>query len=455
MFFTKSPVTEEVLENYNYISDQQLEFCVLKAQQSFEVWQNQAIQKRQKLFLNLSSVLLQKQKNLASLITQEMGKPILQARAEIEKCASICQYYAQNAAAFLQDQIIPTEYKKSFVTFVPLGVIFAIMPWNFPFWQVFRAAVPIVIAGNTLLLKHAPQTTACALAIQQLFLDAGFDEYIFQTLIISHQQSDELICKKEIKGVTLTGSTRAGREVARVTASVLKKTVLELGGNDAYVILDDADIDLAAKTCLESRFNNSGQVCIAAKRIIVTEKNHAVLQQKLLELLPHFKMGDPFLEETQIGPLAREDLRSELHRQVQQSVAQGAVLLAGGFVSQEKGWYYPPTFLSHVEPHMVAFREELFGPVIVLIVAPNEDQALRLANDSDYGLGAVVFTQNEKRGEELAVRYFQAGSCFVNTLVKSDVRLPFGGIKDSGYGRELSYFGLYEFMNIKTVCMAR
>jgi len=384
-------------------------------------------------------------------MTREMGKPIAGARAEVEKCAWVCDYYAENGDSFLKDEIIETDAQKSFVTYEPLGTVLAVMPWNFPFWQVFRFAVPGLMAGNAGLLKHASNVTGCALAIEDIFRKAGFPEDLFRTLKISSSKVAGVIENPIVKAVTLTGSVPAGRAVAEKAGAELKKTVLELGGSDPYLILEDADLEKAIPTCVNSRLINNGQSCIAAKRFIVVESRLEEFTRKFVEEMKTKTMGDPMDESYDLGPQARVDLRDELHDQVQRSIDKGANCLLGGEIPNKKGAWYPSTILADVQSGMAAYEEELFGPVAAIIKAENEEDAIRIANDSDFGLGAAVFTEDLEKGERIASRELNAGNCFVNSLVKSDPRLPFGGIKHSGYGRELSHFGIKEFVNIKTV----
>jgi succinate-semialdehyde dehydrogenase/glutarate-semialdehyde dehydrogenase len=380
-----------------------------------------------------------------------MGKPIVQSRAEVEKCAWVCEFYADNAEKFLADEIIKTEATKSFVSFQPLGVILAIMPWNFPFWQVFRFAVPNLMAGNAGLLKHASNVSGCALAIEDVFRKAGFPKNLFRSLLVKSNNVKEIISNPKVQAVTLTGSVPAGKSVASLAGSLIKKTVLELGGSDPYVILEDADLEKAAMSCVTSRLLNAGQSCIAAKRFIIVESVYDEFEKLYLEIMSKKKMGDPLDEKNDLGPQASFQLRDELHEQVLKSVGQGARLILGGKIPEIDGAYYPPTILTNVKPGMAAFDEELFGPVAALIKAKDEEDAINLANKSVFGLGASVFTRDLKRGEHIAKEKLNAGCCFVNDFVKSDPRLPFGGIKESGYGRELSLFGIREFVNIKSV----
>lgn len=386
----------------------------------------------------------------ARLITQEMGKPIREARAEIEKCAWACDYFAEHAAGYLADEVVATDASRSLVAYLPLGTVLAVMPWNFPFWQVFRFAAPALMAGNTGVLKHASNVPRCALAIQSVFTEAGFPPGVFRTLLISAAQTEALIGDPRIQAVTLTGSEAAGRRIAALAGGELKKTVLELGGSDAFVVLPDADLELASTVGVAARFQNTGQSCIAAKRFVLVEPIAdaflALFKQKVQALV----VGDPMAEATQIGPLARTDLRDQLHAQVRDSIARGAVAVLGCEPVAQPGSYYAPSILDRVQPGMRAYEEELFGPVAIVIRARDEADAIRIANDNRYGLGGTVWTRDAKKGEALA-RAMQSGSTFVNGMVKSDPRLPFGGIKASGYGRELAAPGIREFVNVKTI----
>jgi succinate-semialdehyde dehydrogenase/glutarate-semialdehyde dehydrogenase len=381
----------------------------------------------------------------------EMGKPIRQGRSEVEKCAWVCEYYADNALEMLQPEKIATDAGNSFVTFRPLGVILAIMPWNYPFWQVFRFAAPGLMAGNAAVLKHASNVPGCALAIEDVFNKAGFPENLFRNVLISGEQTKGVIEHPLIKAVTLTGSNFAGQAVASTAGKLLKKSVLELGGSDPYIVLEDADLQSAAKTCVESRLLNSGQSCIAAKRFVVIEDVRRRFEDMFIAYMQTKKMGNPMEEDIDIGPQARFDLRDDLHRQVAQSIEKGAKCLLGGEIPNGKGAYYPATVLSGIQKGMPAYEEEVFGPVAAIISVKDEREAIQVANDTSFGLGAAIFTEDLERGERIATYELEAGCCFVNAFVKSDPRLPFGGIKSSGYGRELSHYGIKEFVNIKTV----
>jgi succinate-semialdehyde dehydrogenase/glutarate-semialdehyde dehydrogenase len=446
-----NPANEELLKEYKEMSPDQVGTIIKAAHNEYLKWRKTVYKTRSEKMKAAASVLRNRKEGLGQLMTLEMGKPIAQSRAEVEKCAWVCDYFAENAEQFLEDQIIETDASKSFVTFEPFGVVLAVMPWNFPFWQVFRFAAPNLMAGNAGVLKHSSNVTGCALAIENIFKEAGFPENLFRTLIISSPNVKKVIKNRLIKAVTLTGSTAAGISVAKAAGEQLKKTVLELGGSDPYLVLEDADLDKAADTCVTSRLINGGQSCIAAKRFIVVESIYNEFEKLFVEKMRSKKMGDPFDESNSLGPQARNDLRDELHQQVRKSVEKGAKILLGGKVPDGKGAYYPPTVLSNIRKGMPAYDEELFGPVAALITVKDEEEGIRTANDSAFGLGAAVFTKNIVRGERIAQKELAAGSCFVNEFVKSDPRLPFGGINESGYGRELSIFGIREFVNIKTV----
>lgn len=393
---------------------------------------------------NLAKVLRKQREALATLMHEEMGKNKEDGIAEIEKCAACADFYADLGPQFLEDREIKTEAARSFVTFEPLGTVLAIMPWNFPFWQAFRCAIPALLAGNTVVLKHASNVTGCALAAEKIFQEASDENGLFQVVVIPGDAALDLIGRPEISAVSFTGSTDVGRKIAAVAGVMLKKCVLELGGSDAYLILADANLDHAVKACVKSRLINSGQSCISAKRFIVEAKVRELFEQKMLAEM----------KSMQISPLARADLRKDLQKQVEKSVNRGAKILCGGKIPEGPGYHYPPTILTGVKPGMEAFDEETFGPVAAITEAVDAEDALRLGNLSSFGLGAAVFTRNIEQGIEYASREMEAGSCFVNDFVRSDPRLPFGGIKDSGFGRELSEFGLLEFVNVKTVYAA-
>jgi len=449
--YSVNPANGEQIKAYTAHSDEQISTKITQTHKAWLNWKLTGFDERAKLLINMANILKHRKQELAKLMAMEMGKPLLQGISEVEKCAAVCEYYAVNAANYLKDQLVETEATKSYISFQPIGVVLAIMPWNFPFWQVFRFLAPALAAGNCGVLKHASNVPGCALSIEEIVQQAGFPANVFQALLANSKQVDKIIENKHIMAVTITGSTSAGQKVAQKAGSLLKKTVLELGGSDAYVILEDADLDKAAEICVNSRIINSGQSCIAAKRFIVVKSVAKQFTDLFHQKMAAKKMGEPLDEGVEIGPQARVDLRDELHKQVQTSIAKGAKCILGGEIMPGENAYYPPTILTHVKPGMPAYDEELFGPVAAIITAENEDDAIAIANDSVFGLGGAVFTADKKRGEMIAAIKLEAGSCFVNSMVKSDPRLPFGGIKQSGYGRELGIFGIHEFVNIKTV----
>jgi succinate-semialdehyde dehydrogenase/glutarate-semialdehyde dehydrogenase len=446
-----NPATGELIKKYEEMSMDEIEKILHKTQNDQLEWKNTSFDVRSKFMKNTAKILKENAEKYGKLMTDEMGKPIKDGISEAEKCAWVCEYYADKAEEFLQPEIIETDASKSLVSFQPLGIVLAIMPWNFPFWQVFRFAAPSLMAGNAGVLKHASNVFGCALAIEDIFQKSGFPENLFRTLLIGSSSVDKIINHDLIKAVTLTGSVPAGKAVARRAGSVLKKTVLELGGSDPYVILEDADLEKTVETCVFSRLINSGQSCIAAKRFIVPRSLKERFESLFIEEMKKYKMGDPLDKSTQIGPQARLDLRDGLHKQVTQSIDKGAKLLLGGEIPNMDGAYYPPTILTDVKEGMPAYEDELFGPVASIIYVKDENEAIQVANDSRFGLGAAIFTKDLEKGEALATEKIHAGCCFVNTFVRSDPRLPFGGVKESGYGRELSHYGIKEFVNIKTV----
>ncbi len=445
-----NPATGKTIKTYDEMTPQQAASAVEHAHETWTSWRKTPFAQRGRLMTRAAVILRERKHELAKLMAVEMGKPLTQGIAEAEKCALVCDYYAEHAEVHLAPDVIKTEGSKSYVAFEPLGVVLAVMPWNFPLWQVFRFAAPALMAGNAGVLKHSSNVPGCALVIEEIFRQAGFPQGTFRTLLIGSRQVEAVIQHPLVRAVTLTGSTPAGKSVATQAGAVLKKTVLELGGSDPYVVLEDAALDLAVQTCVNSRLINSGQSCINAKRFIVVEPILPAFTERYVALMKTKKVGDPLLEGTDVGPLARHDLRDELHQQVLASIKHGAKLLLGGEIAPGPGAYYPPTALAEVKPGMPAYDDELFGPVAAIIRAKDEEDAVRIANDSVFGLGAAVFTQDVERGERVA-RELEAGSTFVNALVASDPRLPFGGIKQSGYGRELGSYGIREFVNVKTV----
>jgi len=449
-FQSHNPATGELLEQFPSLSGDQIEHALALAADAVPIWANTPIKGRCKRVARLAEILRVRKEELARLITLEMGKLYSEAAAEIEKCAIGCDYYAEHGEAQLADEPIESDASRSLITYQPLGTILAVMPWNFPFWQLIRAAAPALVAGNTVVMKHASNVPQCALAIDSIFREAGFADGIFVNLMIDSSQVEAVIRDPRIHGVTLTGSGPAGRSVAATAGSVLKKSLLELGGSDPFIVLEDADIELAVEHGLMGRLLNCGQSCIAAKRFIVVDAIAEQFVAKFREAVEGVKEGDPFDPETTLAPLARADLRDELHKQVEQSVAQGATIVCGGEPLERPGYYYAATILDNLSAGQPAWSEELFGPVASLIRVKDEREAVEVANDSEFGLGGAVFTADSERGERIA-RQLECGSAFVNGMVKSDPRLPFGGIKQSGYGRELSWLGIREFVNAKTL----
>lgn len=446
-----NPYNGKLIKTYKEHSTEQIERKIKLGHKAWIDLKNTDFSFRAKCMNQLACNLRIKKDDLAKLMALEMGKPLKDGLAEIEKCAAVCEYYAQNAQDFLKDEIIKTEASKSLISYQPIGLVLAIMPWNFPFWQAFRFLAPGLMVGNCGLLKHASNVSGCAIAIEELVVASGFPKYSFQTLLINSKKVESVISNPLIKAITLTGSTNAGKKVAAQAGSLIKKTVLELGGSDAYVVLEDADLKLAAETCANSRLINNGQSCISAKRFIVVKSVEKEFTKLFKNFMEKKSYGDPLNTNNDLGPMARVDLRDELHSQVLKSIQAGAKCILGGKIPKDKAAFYPPTILTNIKKGMPAYDEELFGPVASIISVKNEDEAIRVANDSIFGLGAAVFTKDIKKGELIAKEKLEAGSCFVNSLVKSDPRLPFGGIKESGYGRELGIFGIKEFVNIKTV----
>jgi succinate-semialdehyde dehydrogenase/glutarate-semialdehyde dehydrogenase len=449
-----NPANGETLQTHEEMTPDGAAAAVGETHAAWQQWRTTSFADRARLMKRAAAALRERRADLARLMALEMGKPLQQGISEAEKCAWVCDYYAAHAETQLAPEIVATDADRSYVAFEPLGVVLAIMPWNFPLWQVFRFAAPALMAGNAGLLKHASNVPGCALVIEDIFRSAGFPASVFRTLLIGSAQVQAVIEHPHVRAVTLTGSTPAGKAVAAQAGSVLKKTVLELGGSDAYIVLDDADLDGAAATCVSSRLINSGQSCIAAKRFIVLDSVREAFTERFVALMKGRKTGDPLAEGTDVGPQARRELRDSLHEQVRTSIERGASLLLGGEVPPGPGAYYPPTVLANISPGMPAYDDELFGPVAAIAGARDEDEAIGIANDTKFGLGAAVFTRDDRRGEAVA-RRIEAGSTFVNSLVASDPRLPFGGIKESGYGRELGSYGIREFVNVKTVYVKR
>ncbi|MBS4098045.1 MAG: NAD-dependent succinate-semialdehyde dehydrogenase [Sulfuricella sp.] len=449
-YLSLNPATGKILRSFETWDAGRLSSALEGAGNAQAVWRRTSFEERAATMRRVSDVLRARQEEFATLITLEMGKPIREARAEVEKCTLACDYYALCSEHFLQDEPVESDAGKSYVAYPPLGIVLAIMPWNFPFWQAFRAAVPALMAGNAVLLKHASNVPQCALAIQQAFREGGLPESLFATVLVDAAQIPGIIADPRVQGVTFTGSEPVGRQVAALAGQHLKKSVLELGGSDAFVVLRDADLDSAAQAAIASRFQNAGQSCIAAKRFILAPEIADDFVVLLSERIAALNVGDPLLETTQIGPLARLDLRDEVHRQVGDSLAEGAQATLGCQALAGEGAFYQPSLLDHVTPQSRAYREELFGPVAAVIRARDEADALRIANDTRFGLGSSIWSRDVERAERLAGD-IQAGCTFINGMVKSDPRLPFGGAKASGFGRELSYHGIREFVNAKTV----
>jgi succinate-semialdehyde dehydrogenase/glutarate-semialdehyde dehydrogenase len=450
-FDTHNPATGQSGRTYEGRTQAEVRDIVVAVDRAFAKWRRRSYSERAGVMKKAAAVLRQRKDEFAALMMEEMGKPISDGRAEVEKCATACDYFADNAERFLAQEKVDLGGPEAFITFEPLGVILAIMPWNFPFWQVFRFAAPTLMAGNVAVLKHASNVPGCALAIETVFREAGFPDDVFRTLLIPSRDVDAVIDMKEVKAVTLTGSVEAGRKVAAAAAQRLKKSVLELGGSDAYVVLEDADIAKAAKICATARMVNAGQSCIAGKRFIVVDKVLHQFEKAFVAAMKAYEMGDPRDEGTKFGPMYSIAGRDELHEQVKRSIAAGARVLTGGEKPQKPGAWYPPTVLTDVKSGVPAFEEEIFGPVASVIVANDERDAIAIANDSEFGLGSAVITRDLDRGRRIAAHELESGMSFVNDNVRSDARMPFGGLKHSGYGREVSRYGLLEFVNIKSV----
>ena len=452
-FQSVNPATGEVLETFEETAPAAIDDILERADVASREWRRRPVTERAERLRAAGRVLRERKDEYARTMALEMGKPLAQGVGEVEKCAWVCDFYAEHGATLLADEPRPSDATRSYVRFEAIGPVLAIMPWNFPFWQVFRFAAPALVAGNAGILKHAPNVPRCAVEIETVFHDAGFPDGLFRAVFLSNEGAGRVIADGRVRAVTLTGSDRAGSQVAEQAGRHLKKTVLELGGSDPFIVLDDADLERAAATAAEARLINSGQSCIAAKRFIVVDHVADAFLERFTTAMRARKVGDPLDPATQVGPQARLDLREKLHSQVQESVKRGAQVILGGQLPVGRGAFYPPTVLVAVEPGMPVFDQETFGPVAAVIRAKDEVDAIRVANASAYGLGAAVWTRDAQRGERVA-REIEAGSVFVNGLVKSDPRLPFGGVKRSGYGRELSKEGLREFVNVKTVWVA-
>ena len=445
-----NPATGEVIETFEPFTATQIDETLTRARTAYLQWRTTSYAERSALLRRVAELLRAQKAELGRIASLEMGKTISEAQAEVEKCAWNCDYYAEHAEVFLAPEPVATNAAESYVEFTPIGVVLAIMPWNFPYWQVIRFAAPALMAGNAAVLKHASNVSRCALEIERIFSEAGAPDGLFSTILVPGAEVEQIIADPRIAAVTLTGSTPAGMQVAAAAGRAIKKSVLELGGSDAFIVLADADLDAAAEMAVRSRFQNAGQSCIAAKRFIVEESVADAFAQKFAEQASKLRMGDPLDGQTQLGPMARADLRDALVEQVDRSVRMGAQVTLGGKPSDGAGAFYPPTIITGVTQEMPLFREETFGPVAAVIRARDAEHAIELANDSVFGLGGNLWTRDLERGRQIA-RRLESGGVFINGMTASDPRLPFGGVKQSGYGRELSSFGIREFVNIQTV----
>lgn len=448
-----NPATDEMIREYIPHTNEQVDEILEQVHTAFSSWKTTSFGERSTILNKAAKELRKDAEKYATLMTREMGKPIKEARGEVEKCAWVCEYYAENAEKMLADEPAESDGSKAFVAFEPVGTVLAVMPWNFPLWQVFRFAAPALMAGNTAILKHASNVPGCALAIEEIFIKAGLPKNVFRTLLISSKQVAPIIENDIVKAVTLTGSEPAGASVASTAAKVIKKSVLELGGADPFIVLEDVDIDTCAENAVKGRLLNTGQSCIAAKRFIIAEKHVEAFTKKFKGLMEAKKMGDPLEESTDVGPLARPEFVDDIHELVEDAIKKGATVVTGGKKPEGKGSFYPPTIVAGVTKGMRLYEEETFGPVATVITAKDVDHAIEIANSSRFGLGGSLWTNDTEQGIKLA-RRVESGAVFVNGITKSDPRLPFGGIKKSGYGRELSHFGIKEFINVKTIWVA-
>ncbi len=449
-FKTINPSTEEVIAEYELMEKEKVIESAKESRAAFDEWKNLDISERSNYFRKLAQVLRNNKEKYARIISIEMGKPIKQALAEVEKCANTAEVYADNAGKWLEEEVVQADGKKHIVEFEPLGTILSIMPWNFPFWQAFRFGIPSLISGNTTILKHSNQVPQCALAIEESFREAGFPENVFKAVITDHESVGELLKSYLIQGVSLTGSTSAGSRIAEIAGRNLKKVVLELGGSDPFIVLDDADVEFTARNAVAGRTVNAGQSCIAAKRFIVGKNIAEEFSKKFAKLTNVLIVGDPIDMKTDVGPLVNKESLIQIESQVQDAISKGAKVLTGGKKLERKGYFFTPTVLANTKNDMKVVTEEVFGPVAPIIVVKDEEEAIKVANNSEYGLGASIWTKDEEKGFEIAKK-LEAGCVFINSIVKSDARMPFGGIKKSGFGRELSKYGLKEFVNVKGI----
>ena len=452
---TINPATGKTIDTYKMMSDSEMESAIKSCHEAYLDWKQKSAEERGEVIKKIGKKLAEHKDELVKLMTQEMGKLLKQGEQEVDLCSAICDYTAKNGPENLKDQEreLP-EGGKGYITYSPIGVIYGIQPWNFPAYQVVRYSIANLMAGNGVLLKHAENVTGSALLLEKIYREAGLPENLFKVLLISHDQSDSVIENDLVRGVTLTGSPKAGKIIGEKAGAQLKKTVLELGSNDAYIVLEDADIDMAVKTCVQGRVYNNGETCVAAKRFIVVDKVYDKFKEAFVEQMSNIKAGDPTKSDSDIGPMARKDLREELHEQVEESVKKGAKILCGGKMPEGDGFFYPATVLDNLEPGMPAYDDELFGPVASLIKAKDADDAMRIANSSRFGLGGGIFSKDEKKAMDLAKYHFDTGMVFINSFGLAKPNMPFGGVKDSGYGREHGGFGLHEFVNTKAVMFA-
>ncbi|WAJ70079.1 NAD-dependent succinate-semialdehyde dehydrogenase [Catenovulum adriaticum] len=451
---TINPSTEQVLEEFQLLSLDEANQAVDKAHEAFLSWKKASTEKRAELVLNLAKLIRENKQELAALMTKEMGKPKNQGEQEVEMCAAICEYTATEAIKALESEVREVDGGKAIISYQPIGVILGIQPWNFPLYQVIRYSISNIMAGNTTVLKHAPNVFGMAVKIQNMYEEAGFPKYVYQSLLTEATIASKLIAHEKIRGVTFTGSESVGKKIAEIAGSYAKKTVLELGSNDAFIVLDDADIETTVKACVTARMINNGETCVSAKRFVITEAKYDEFKEAFVKQLKETKMGNPNEDETDLGPMAREDLRDKLHEQVKESIDKGATALLGCEVPDMKGFYYTPSILENVKPGMPAYDDELFGPVAAFIKVKDNEEAIKVANDSRYGLGGGIFSKDEDKAVQMAIEEFDTGMVNINGYGLAQPSLPFGGVKSSGYGREHGGFGITEFVNIKSVMIS-